>query len=183
MNLRYHGRSFPHRRRNALRRAAADVTDRENAWQAGLQRVARRARHVRRVLCARQNVPPVIQFDTSVEPRRVRLSAYEHEQLAHRQLPCRAGSPVANRHRCEASRGLAMQASSEPTTISTFPSAAIRSTRYRDIEASSPLPLTTIVRRLTWGARNTAACPAELPAPTRPTSSPAQSLASAGDAQ
>src|SRR5215469_1456945 len=75
------------------------------------------------------------------------------------------------------------EANSEPTTMSTLPSALIRSMRYRDIEASSPLPLTIIVRRLTWDARYTAACPAELPAPTKAISSPSQSLASAGDAQ
>src|SRR5580765_1532240 len=60
---------------------------------------------------------------------------------------------------------------------------AMRSIRYFDMLAASPAPRTSIQTFEACADKYTAACPAELPPPTRTTSSPAHIFASTGDAQ
>src|SRR5262249_38793705 len=66
---------------------------------------------------------------------------------------------------------------------SMFGVAAMRSMRYFDMLAARPGPRTSIQTFEACADRYTAAWPAELPPPTSATSSPAQILASTGEAQ
>src|ERR1700677_946824 len=61
--------------------------------------------------------------------------------------------------------------------------ALMRSIRYCDIDSARPGPRTNILIFLAKPDRYTAACPAELPPPTKTPSSLRQSRASIGEAQ
>jgi hypothetical protein len=97
---------------------------------------------VRRALRAGHYIPFVVQFDASIEPRRIRLGADEHEQLSDRELLCRARGPIANRHRFEVPRLLAVQGGELRTDqnidVSQRPDAVDQIARHRSFEAATP---------------------------------------------
>ena len=121
----------------------------------------------------------VIERDAAVEPVGVRIGADEQEEMAQRDR--RAFRPL---------RAVAEHRAGEPRCSSPS-SADDLGRRYAARHwagrrcgrsdsatsmASSPSPRTTRCRRLTFGARKTTACPAELPPPTSATSSPCAEL-------
>ena len=89
------------RRRDALDRAGAHVTDGEDPAPAGLERVAR-ATH----LGARQHESALVEPDAGVrQPVGVGLGADEQEQVLHRQRGARAAVAPADRDRLDAALG------------------------------------------------------------------------------
>ena len=84
MNLRDHSRPLADGRRHSLRRTGPNIANGEYAWQARLQRQMRRTGCVALSSRAGEDVAFLIQRHASVEPRRIRLRADEHEDVPDR---------------------------------------------------------------------------------------------------
>ena len=184
MDRRDHLGALADRPADPLDRAGAHVADREHAGHGGFQRrqAGRRSRQRAPV-----TTKPALSTSTPqpLQPVGRRIGADEQEDVADRRLGLLAGRAVAPAHPLEAAARRRRRARRSRSRSSVRCSASRRCARSDSATCSrrGPAPRTIMRTFAAWPDRNTAPWPAELPPPTRMTSSPAHSRASIGDAQ